>query len=127
MSDDPLTLSKRAAINWPERLTRLEVQVGEFRDWMQSLQEQHQIEVARYAEAMERIANHLEDSKRVYTRIEATEARVVGQQADLRELREQMRQAEEFRKDAKRMILMVATGGVVVLWWVIQKWLEHGR
>ncbi len=45
----------------------------------------------------------------------------------MRELREQLRQAEEFRKDAKRIGLMVMTGGGVVLWWVIQKWVEHGR
>ena len=127
MSDDPLTLSKRGTINWPERLTRLEVQVGEFREWMRALQEQHQLEVARYAEAMERIANHLEDSKRVYTRIETTEARVTELQSDLREIHERLRHAEDFIKDAKRIVLMVVTGGAVVLWWVIQKWLEHGR
>ncbi len=127
MADDPLTLSKRGTINWPERITRLEVQVSEFREWMQSLQEQHQIEVARYAEAMERIANHLEDGKRVYTRIEAAEARLAEQQAELREIKTQLAHAIEFQKDAKRIALMVVTGGAVVLWWVIQKWLEHGR
>lgn len=127
MADDPLTLSKRGTINWPERITRLEVQVSEFREWMQSLQEQHQIEVARYAEAMERVANHLEDGKRVYTRIEASEARLVEQQAELREIKAQFEHVIEFQKDVKRITLMVVTGGVVVLWWVIQKWLEHGR
>jgi len=127
VADDPLTLSKRGTINWPERITRLEVQVSEFREWMQSLQEQHQIEVARYAEAMERIANHLEDGKRVYTRIEAAEARLAEQQAELREIKTQLAHAIEFQKDAKRIALMVVTGGAVVLWWVIQKWLEHGR
>jgi len=121
VADDPLTLSKRGTINWPERLTRLEVQVSEFREWMQSLQEQHQIEVARYAEAMERIANHLEDSKRVYSRIEASEARLVEQQAELREIKAQLANAIEFQKD------VAVTGGAVVLWWVVQKWLEHGR
>lgn len=125
--DDPLTLTKRPTVNYPERITRLEVQVSEFREWMRAIQEQHQTEVTRYAEAIERIANHMEDSKRVYVRIEATEARVTEQQSDLRELREQMRQAEEFRKEAKRMVLMVVTGGAVVLWWAVQKWLEHGR
>lgn len=127
MSDDPLTLSKRPIVNWPERITRLEVQVSEFREWMQTLQEQHQVEVARYAEAMERIANHLEEGRRVYTRIEASEARASEQQAELREIKTQLAHAVEFQKDAKRIALMVVTGGAVVLWWVAQKLLEHGR
>lgn len=127
MSDDPLTLSKRPTVNYPERITRLEVQVSEFREWMRAIQEQHQIEVARYAEAMERIANHLEDSKRVYFRIEAMEVRVTEQQAELREIKTQLIQTAEFQKEVKRGFFLVVTGGAVVLWWVIQKWLEHGR
>ena len=74
----------------------------------------------RYAVAMERIAEHLEESKRVYARIEALEAMVAVQQ-------EQMKTVLEFQGDVKRAFWMVITGGVVVLWWGVQKWIEHGR
>lgn len=74
----------------------------------------------RYAVAMERIAEHLEESKRVYARIEALEAMVAVQQ-------EQMKAAMEFQADIKRVFWMVITGGAIVLWWGVQKWIEHGR
>lgn len=73
-----------------------------------------------YAVAMERIAEHLEESKRLYARIEALEAMVAVQQ-------EQMKAALEFQADVKRAFWMVITGGGVVLWWIVQKWLEHGK
>lgn len=81
------------------------------------IEEPHDI---RYAVAMERIVEHLEESKRVYARIEALEAMVAVQQ-------EQLRQIESFQCDVKRGFWMVITGGVVALWWGIQKWIEHGR
>lgn len=74
----------------------------------------------RYAVAMERIAEHLEESKRVYARIEALEAMVAVQQ-------EQMKALLEFQADVKRAFWMVITGGAVILWWGVQKWIEHGR
>lgn len=81
------------------------------------IEESHDI---RYAVAMERIAEHLEESKRVYARIEALEAMVAVQQA-------QMKAAMEFQADVKRVFWMIITGGAVILWWGVQKWIEHGR
>jgi len=63
---------------------------------------------------------HLEESKRVYARIEALEALVAVQQ-------EQMKTVLEFQADVKRVFWMVVTGGAIVLWWGVQKWIEHGR
>ena len=81
------------------------------------IEESHDV---RYAVAMERIAEHLEESKRVYARIEALEALVAVQQ-------EQMKTVLEFQADVKRVFWMVVTGGAIVLWWGVQKWIEHGR
>ncbi len=74
----------------------------------------------RYAVAMERIAEHLEESKRVYERIEALESLTAVQQAHIKSML-------DFQADVKRVFWMVITGGVVVLWWIVQHWLEHGR
>lgn len=79
------------------------------------------------AESNERLANHLEDSKRVYGRIEALESHYVETKTELHELRTQLAQVTEFQQDLKRIGLMIVTGGVVVLWWIVQKWLEHGK
>ena len=81
------------------------------------IEESHDV---RYAVAMERIVEHLEESKRVYARIEALEALVAVQQ-------EQMKTVLEFQADVKRVFWMVVTGGAIVLWWGVQKWIEHGR
>lgn len=78
------------------------------------------------AESNERLANHMEESKRVYARIESLEAHYVEARTDLREIRAQLRQVDGFIQDLKRIGLMAVTGGVVVLWWIVQKWLEHG-
>lgn len=79
------------------------------------------------AESNERLANHMEESKRVYARIEELEAHCVETKTELRELRTRLAQVAEFQQDLKRIGLMVVTGGVVVLWWIAQKWLEHGK
>ncbi len=81
------------------------------------IEESHDI---RYAVAMERIAEHLEEYKRVYARIEALEAMMAVQQ-------EQMKTVMEFQADIKRAFWMVITGGAIVLWWIVQKWVEHGK
>ncbi len=81
------------------------------------IEESHDI---RYAVAMERIVEHLEEYKRVYARIEALEEMVAVQQ-------EQMKTVMEFQADVKRAFWMVITGGAIVLWWIVQKWLEHGK
>ncbi len=79
------------------------------------------------AEFNERLANHMEESKRFYARIELLEAHCVETQTELRELRTRLAQVTEFQQDLKRIGLMVVTGGVVVLWWIVQHWLEHGK
>lgn len=81
------------------------------------IEEAHDI---RYAVAMERIAEHLEESKRVYARIEALESLTAVQQAHIESML-------DFQADVKRVFWMVITGGAVILWWGVQKWIEHGR
>lgn len=81
------------------------------------IEESHDI---RNAVTMERIVEHLEESKRIYARIEALEAMMAVQQ-------EQMKTVMEFQADVKRAFWMIITGGAVILWWIVQKWLEHGK
>ncbi len=79
------------------------------------------------AEFNERLANHMEESKRVYAHIELLEAHCVETKTELRELRTRLAQVAEFHQELKRIGLMVVTGGAIVLWWIVQKLLEHGR
>ena len=74
----------------------------------------------RYAVAMERIAEHLEESMRIYERIEALESLTAVQQAHIKSML-------DFQADVKRVFWMVITGGAVILWWGVQKWIENGR
>ena len=82
----------------------------------------------RNAEDNERIAAHLEDSKRVWQRVEKLEDSINELEKSLIELRAHNRQLLEFSAGVKKAGWIVVTCGGVVLWWIIQRWVEqHGR
>lgn len=110
-----------------ERMARLEVHVSAARECMQNVQEQHQNDLLRSTEALERISSHIENSKCMYGRIESIEAALGELASDARETRAQLRQIDSFHGDVKRAFWMIVTGGAVMLWWGVQKWIEHGR
>jgi len=110
-----------------ERLARLEAHVSAARECVQIVHEQRQTDLLRSAEALERISSHIENSKRMYGRIEVIETALGELASDARETRAQLRQIESFHGDVKRAFWMVITGGAIVLWWGVQKWIEHGR
>ena len=70
------------------------------------------------ATALERIANHIESNKRIFERIEATEKDIV-------EMREQIKAIVEFHATLKRILLTIATGGAVAIWYFVQRVIEN--
>ena len=133
--------TKRNAINWPERIARLEAnqidparfsqieaKLNQFCDLIINNSEANQQSQIRNAEANERIAAHFEESRRVWSRVDELQDHLQELEKIIIELREQHKQMREFSADVKRAVWFAVTCGGVVLWWIIQRWIEsHGR
>jgi len=98
------------------------------------MQKESQYALISLAESNEKFANHLEDNKRMHHRMDEHDAIV----ADLRdevvrlekiiiELKLQNQTLIDFSCGVKKAGWIAVTCGGVVVWWVLQRWLEHGR
>lgn len=140
MSDEsPAT--KRSAVLWPERIAKLEAnqidparfaqieaKLNQFCELIISTSEANQQSQIRNAEANERIAAHFEESRRVWSRVEELQDNFQDLEKIVIELREQLKQIQEFSTGVKKGVWIIATCGGAVLWWIIQRWVEqHGR
>lgn len=76
-----------------------------------------QTSLERIAVVNERIASHLEESRRVWVLIESHERALV-------ELREQVKTYYEFRDGVTKILWTTAIGIAAALWWAIQRWVE---
>lgn len=135
------TTTRRNTINWPERIAKLEAnqidpvrfsqieaKLNQFCELMIKNSEANQQSQIRNAEANERIAAHFEESRRVWERVDELQAHLQELEKIIIELREQHKQMREFSAGVKRAVWVVFTCGGVVLWWIIQRWVEsHGR
>lgn len=139
------SLVKRNALDCPGRIAKLEVsqisqerfskveaKLDQFCELLLKVSETAQDTSLRNANANERIAAHFEESKRVYQLIEEQGNRINEQgvmihklNESIIELRIQNKQMADFTSGIIKVAWMVATGGVIVVWWVIQKWLEQ--
>lgn len=137
---DPTENTRRNAINWPERIAKLEAnqidpvrfsqieaKLNQFCDLLIKNSEANQQSQIRNAEANERIAAHFEESRRVWQRVDELQENLQDLEKIIIELREQHKQIQEFSAGVKRAVWVAVTCGGVVLWWVIQRWVEsHG-
>jgi len=130
MQDPP----KRNPNNWPERLILLEGQFAQIHQDHQETQQQARQAMISLAESNERLANHFEESKRVHQRMDEHDAivaelrdEVIRLEKIIIELKMQNQALLDFSCGVKKAGWIVVTGGGVVVWWVIQKWLEHPR
>lgn len=114
--------------NWPERIASLEIGQNDLKVLMLAMNEKIQQAMIRNAEASERIAAHLEQSKRVWNRVDELENTIRELEKVLVEIREQHRHMQEFTAGVKRVAWIAVTCGGVILWWIIQRWVDqHGR
>lgn len=114
-----------------ERFSKVEAKLDQFCELLLKVSETAQDTSLRNANANERIASHFEESKRVYQLIEEQGNRIDEQENIIHklneaiiELRIQNKQMSDFTSGVTKVAWMVATGGVIVVWWVVQKWLE---
>ena len=120
--------TRRPAINWPERIAKLEMCQSDLKELIVAMNEMAQQVMLRNAEANERIAAHLEESRRVWNRVDELEDALNELEKTLIELRAQNQQLLEFSAGIKKAVWIFVTCGGVVLWWIIQRWIEqHGR
>lgn len=121
-------------INWPERIARLEAKMDQLCAFMMPMQQQIQEALGKNAEANARIANHMEESSRVWDRLSELEDLLADQSKamiklseTIIELKEQQRQSLEFISTVKRGIGLVAITMLGAMGWLLQKWVDHGR
>jgi chromosome segregation ATPase len=129
MSDlDKEPTTRRPVINWPERISKLEICQGDLKEMIVAMNETMQQAMFRNAESNERIAAHLEQSRRIWDRVDELEHTINELDKALIELRAQNRQLLDFSAGIKKAGWIFITCGGVVLWWIIQRWVEqHGR
>lgn len=127
-------LTKRNPNNWPERLILLEGQFAQIHQDHLETQKQNQYAMISLAESNERLASHFEESKRVHQRMDEHDAivselkdEIIRLEKTIIELKLQNQILIDFSCGVKRATWIVASGGAVVVWWFIQKWLEHPR
>lgn len=77
----------------------------------------HELEL-QTATALERIANHMENNRRGFERLECHDRDIV-------ELKTQLQALIQFNHTLQRVGLAIVTGGVMAIWWVVQRWIEH--
>lgn len=126
--------TRRPIINWPERITRLEAKMDQICEFMIPMQEQIQQALGKNAQSNERIANHMEESKRVWDRMGELEDLLADQAKALTrmseaiiELKEQQKQSLDFINSVKRGVGVLALSLIGAMGWLFQKWIEHGR
>lgn len=65
----------------------------------------------------ERLANHLDDSRRITAILETQDQRI-------RTLERSSDEICRFCTVARKAVWLIASGGIIVIWWLLQKWLE---
>lgn len=133
------SLSKRGIIDWPGRIAKLEsnqidpvrfaqieAKLNQFCELMVKNNEVVQLSSVRHAEANERISAHLEESKVVREWVHEQDQQIAALEKGIIELKAQNQQLIEFVGGVKKAAWIVVTCGGVVVWWVIQKYIEHG-
>ena len=77
----------------------------------------HEVEL-QTATALERIANHMESNRRSFERLECHDRDIV-------ELKTQLQALVHFNHTLQRVALAIITGGIMAIWWFVQRWIDH--
>lgn len=77
----------------------------------------HDLEL-QTVKALERIAHHMETNKRGFERLESIDR-------DMVKVNERVDSLISFNRTLLKIGLALATGGVMVIWWIVQRWIEH--
>lgn len=117
-----------------ERLVRLESDMDILNQFLPDLQQQNQSALTSIAEVNQRFVSHFEESKRLHQRMDEQDRHVenlrhelVRMEKVLLELKLQNQALLDFTGGVKKAGWIAVTAGGVILWWAVQKWLEHAR
>ena len=110
--------SRGTLVDLADRVVRIERDIDHIRASLDPLPLMLQASLERLAVVNERIAAHLEESKRAWNRLESHD-RVIT------ELQERIKSVDGFADVLKKLLWSLAAGAAAVLWWVIQKWVDH--
>lgn len=104
--------------NLTVRVTRIERDVDHIRDALDPIPAMLQVSLERLAVVNERIATHLEESRRAWVLLESHEKALV-------ELRERVKTLDALSDLVKRLLWTSGIGLAAAVWWAVQKWIEH--
>ena len=95
------------------RFVRIETRMGFYDEMLEKLVEgQDQVCVVG-----ERLANHLDESRMIKLSLDAMDSRI-------RMLEQSNTEICAVCSSVRKAAWLIASGGVVVIWWLVQKWLE---
>lgn len=117
----------------PAKLAQIEAKLNQYCELILKNNEAGQQTAIRNAEANERIASHFEETKRVWERVdeqdetlESLSLRLQSLEKSIIELRIQNQNLIEFTGGVRKAAWIGITCGGILLWWIVQRYLEHG-
>ena len=110
----------------PVRFAQIEAKLNQFSELLIKSNEAGQHSAIRSAEANERIASHLEETRRVWLMVDEQDSRLQALEKAFIELRAQNTNLSEFMGGVRKAAWIGITCGGILLWWIVQRYLEHG-
>lgn len=128
-------LTKRKAINWPERMVAMELHLVELQEAFKAMCKESQYAMVDLAKSNERLANHFDDNKRLHQRMDEQDRQNEGLREDINRLEKSLLEVQlqnkiliDFSSGVRKAGWIAVTCGGAVLWWIIQRWVDqHGR
>jgi len=108
------------------RIARLEAKLDQLSELVSRNNEDNQRAAIRSADINGRIAAHFDDSKRVLDMIDGQDVRLQALEKAFIELRAQNTNIAEFMGGVRKAAWIGITCGGILLWWIVQRYLEHG-
>lgn len=130
--------SSAASADWAGRIARLEAnqidhvkfaqieaKLNQFCELIIKNNEANQQSAIRNAEANERIASHLEETKRVWEIVDNQDSRLLVLEKSFIELKSQHNNLNDFMAGVRKAAWIGITCGGALLWWVVRRYFEH--
>lgn len=108
------------------RIERLEAKLDHLSELVLKNNADSQQAAIRSADTNGRIASHFEDSKRVLDVVNAQGERLLSVEKEIVEINAKNKGINEFVGGVRKAAWIGVTCGGILLWWILQRYLEHG-
>ena len=108
------------------RIARLEAKLDQLSELVSRNNEDNHRAAIRNADTNGRIASHFEDSKRALDMVNAQGERLVAIEKAIVEINAKNQSLNEFVGGVRKAAWIGVTCGGILLWWIVQRYLEHG-